>query len=181
MRLTITGRSQGELSANGAAARFHQGVEINRIVRLAVIFGCAVIPMAALFAKVNVSEAPPPPSSPVLLSFGNSQSYRGINTPSPDTRGNYWNSVGASAVNSPLTNAAGEVTTMSLGFDFEPVRTITTVLLERLEILCLRHRRGRARQPGRQGSRVSLLRQFGFPHSRAGSDEGLLADLLRIA
>jgi len=90
---------------------------MNRIVRLAVIFGCAVIPLATLFAKVNVSEAPPPPSSPVLLAFGNSQSYRGINTPSPDPRGNYWNSVGAGAVNGPLTNAAGEVTTMGLSFD----------------------------------------------------------------
>lgn len=88
---------------------------MNRIGKLVVNFGCVVIPMAALYAKVNVSEAPPP-SSPVLIAFGNSQSYRGIKMPSPDLRGNFWNSVGAGAINSPLTNAAGEVTTMGLSF-----------------------------------------------------------------
>ena len=96
-----------------------QCVEVNRIVRLAVIFSCAVIPVATLTAKVKVSEAPqpPPPNSTVLIDFGNNQSYRGINTPSPDSRGNFWNSVWSGAVNSPLTNAAGEVTTMRLAFD----------------------------------------------------------------
>jgi hypothetical protein len=89
------------------------------VVRLAVIVGCAIIPMATLSAKVTVSEVPPPPpaSSTVLLDFGNSQSYRGINTPSPDIHGNYWNSVWAGAFNGPLTNAAGGVTTMGLAFD----------------------------------------------------------------
>jgi len=92
---------------------------MNRIGRLVVNFSCAVIAMAALYAKVTVSEAPPPlpPSSTVLIAFGNNQSYRGINMPSPDLRGNFWNSVGAGAVNAPLKNAAGEVTTMGLGFD----------------------------------------------------------------
>ena len=93
---------------------------MNRILRLAVIFSCGIMPMATLSAKVMVSEAPPPlpPNSTVLLAFGNSQSYRGINMPSPDLRGNFWNSVGAGAFNSPLKNAAGEVTTLGLGFDF---------------------------------------------------------------
>jgi hypothetical protein len=93
-------------------------VEVNRIVRLAVIIGCAVIPMATLSAKVTVSEVPPPPppSSTVLISFGNNQSYRGANMPSPDLHGFFWNSVWAGAFNSPLTNAAGGVTTMGLGF-----------------------------------------------------------------
>src|SRR5580698_4968744 len=90
---------------------------MNRIGKLVVNLGCVVIPMAALYAKVNISEAPPP-SSPVLIAFGNSQSYRGINLPSPDLRGNFWNSVGAGAINSPLTNAAGEVTTMGLSFQY---------------------------------------------------------------
>jgi hypothetical protein len=94
-------------------------VEVNRIVRLAVIAGCAVIPMATLSGKVTVSETPPPPppSSTILVSFGNNRSYRGINTPSPDIHGNFWNSVSAGTLNSPLMNAAGGVTTMGLNFD----------------------------------------------------------------
>jgi hypothetical protein len=94
-------------------------VKVNRIIRLAIIVGCAVIPMATLSGKVTVSEtpAPPPPSSIILLDFGNNHSYRGANTPSPDIHGNFWNSVWAGAPNSPLTNAAGGVTTMSLAFD----------------------------------------------------------------
>ena len=92
---------------------------MNRIVRLTVIVGCAVIPMATLSGKVTVSETPPPPplSSTVLVNFGNNHSYRGADTPSPDIHGNFWNSVWAGAPNSPLTNAAGGVTTMSLAFD----------------------------------------------------------------
>jgi hypothetical protein len=91
---------------------------MNRIVRRAVIVSCAVIPMATVSGKVTVSEAPPPPppSSTVLLDFGNNQSYRGTNTPSPDIRGNFWNSVWADAIGSPLTNTAGGVTTMGLSF-----------------------------------------------------------------
>jgi hypothetical protein len=93
---------------------------MNRIVRLAVIVSWAAIPLAPLSARVMVSEVPPPPppGSTVLLDFGDSRSYRGVNTPSPDIRGNFWNSVGAGAFNSPLTNAAGAVTTMSLEFGF---------------------------------------------------------------
>jgi hypothetical protein len=91
---------------------------MNRIVKMAVIFSGAVIPVATLSAKVAVSETPPPapPSTTVLLDFGNNQSYRGTNTPSPDIRGNFWNSVWAGGFNGPLTNAAGGVTTMGLGF-----------------------------------------------------------------
>jgi hypothetical protein len=94
-------------------------VDVNRIVRLAVIVSCAAISMATLSGKVTVSETPPapPPSSTVLLDFGNNQSYRGTNTPSPDIHGNFRNSVWAGALNGPLTNAAGGVTTMGLGFD----------------------------------------------------------------
>ena len=91
---------------------------MNRIVRVAVVFGGAVIPLATLTARVMVSEVPQPPSpsGTVLVDFGNSQSYRGVDTPSPDGRGNYWNSVWSGAVNGPLTNAAGGVTTMGLAF-----------------------------------------------------------------
>src|SRR5437867_7203208 len=88
---------------------------MKRIIKLAVMFGCAVIPMATLSAKVTVLEAPPP-SSPVLIDFGNSQSYRGASTPSPDSLGHYWNSVSDGGLNSPLTNAAGGATTMGLSF-----------------------------------------------------------------
>jgi hypothetical protein len=92
---------------------------MNRIVGLALIIGCAVVPVVTLFGRVMVSEAPapPPPSSIILLDFGNNRSYRGVDTPSPDIHGNFWNSVWAGAPNSPLTNAAGSVTTMSLAFD----------------------------------------------------------------
>src|ERR1035441_647363 len=89
-----------EILVNGITAKFQQGVEMNRIVRLAVIFGCAVIPMATVSAKVKVSEVTPP-SNTILLDFGNNQSYRGANTPSPDRKGNFWNSVWAGALTSP--------------------------------------------------------------------------------
>jgi hypothetical protein len=87
-----------------------------RIVRLAIIYSCAVIPLVTLSGKVTVSETPPL-SSTILIGFGNNQSYRGINMSSPDIHGNFWNSVSAGALNRPLTNAAGGVTTMGLGFD----------------------------------------------------------------
>jgi hypothetical protein len=44
-----------------ATGKFHQSVEMNRIIRPVVIFGCVVIPMATLFAKVSILEVPPPP------------------------------------------------------------------------------------------------------------------------
>jgi hypothetical protein len=88
---------------------------MNRIVRLAVILNYAVIQITTLSARVTVSEVPSP-SRTILLDFGNNQSYRGANTPSPDRQGNYWNSVWAGAFNGPLTNAAGGVTTLGLGF-----------------------------------------------------------------
>jgi hypothetical protein len=44
-----------------ATGRFHRGLGMNRIIRLAVIFSCVVIPMATLSAKVSVSDAPASP------------------------------------------------------------------------------------------------------------------------
>jgi hypothetical protein len=112
----IAGRYQmgnlGQRHNSQISSRF----EMNRIVRLAVIFSCAVIPVATVSAKVKVSEVAPP-SGTLLLDFGNNQSYRGVSTPSPDRKGNFWNSVWAGALNSPLTNAAGGVTTLGLAFD----------------------------------------------------------------
>ncbi len=59
-----------EISVDGITAEFHQWWKMNRIVRLAVIFSCAGIPMARVSAKVKVSEVTPP-SNTILLDFGN--------------------------------------------------------------------------------------------------------------
>lgn len=68
--------------------------------------------------STNTPPPPPPPANAtILLDFGNNQSFRSTNTPSPDIRGHYWNSVDNGQFFPVLTNAAGGVTTLAFGFD----------------------------------------------------------------
>src|SRR5206468_3382064 len=77
---------------------------------------CLKITQGAGGGSTNNPSAPPPAST-VLVDFGNNQSFRGTNTPSPDAQGHYWNSVWSGQFYASLTNAAGSPTTMALGFD----------------------------------------------------------------
>jgi len=54
-----------------------------------------------------------------LLDFGDDNSYRGTNTPSPDSQGYYWNNLGINFIGSPLvlTNAGGGATAITFMFD----------------------------------------------------------------
>jgi hypothetical protein len=55
----------------------------------------------------------------MLLDFGDNNSFRGTNTPSPDAQGHYWNNLGVNFIGSPLvlTNAAGASMGISFMFD----------------------------------------------------------------
>jgi hypothetical protein len=52
----------------------------------------------------------------VLIDFGDSASYRGYSAASPDSNGNYWNSIDSTKYWSNLTNSAGTATTINFGF-----------------------------------------------------------------
>jgi hypothetical protein len=54
--------------------------------------------------------------NPVLIDFGNNTSWRGASVTSPDSNGNYWNSVDSTKYWSNLTNSAGTATTINFGF-----------------------------------------------------------------
>ncbi|HTS18527.1 MAG TPA: hypothetical protein VMP11_13215 [Verrucomicrobiae bacterium] len=72
---------------------------------------------------VDLTPYPAPTAPPVnatwLLNFGDANTYRGFNNPSPDTWGHYWNSLDTNYYANPvaLTNAAGAATTMTVMFD----------------------------------------------------------------
>jgi hypothetical protein len=73
--------------------------------------------------STNTVTPPPPVDKTILVDFGNNQSYRGTNTPSPDGLGHYWNSVGGTnnyfftPGSTILTNAAGAATAVQFAFD----------------------------------------------------------------
>jgi hypothetical protein len=81
--------------------------------------------------STNVVVPPPDVNKTILVDFGNNQSYRGTNTPSPDGQGHYWNSLGGtnSSLFTPasivLTNAAGVGTTVQFAFDAAYTNTTT--------------------------------------------------------
>ena len=52
----------------------------------------------------------------ILIDFGNDSSYRGVDTPSPDGNGNYWNSIWSGAYYAGLTDIGGNPTSINLGF-----------------------------------------------------------------
>jgi hypothetical protein len=53
----------------------------------------------------------------VLVDFGNASTFRGVSVPSPDARGNTWNSVSTGQFVPGLLNRAGSATTVAFGFD----------------------------------------------------------------
>lgn len=55
-------------------------------------------------------------STTILLDFGNAVSWRGVDTPSPDLNGNYWNSVWSGAYYPGLVDMNGSATTINFGF-----------------------------------------------------------------
>jgi hypothetical protein len=52
----------------------------------------------------------------VLIDLGNSDSYRGVSTPSPDLNGNYWTSVWSGAFYQDIVGINGSATEIDFGF-----------------------------------------------------------------
>ena len=78
---------------------------------------------------VDLTTYPAPTAPPVnatwLLNFGDANTYRGFNNPSPDSMGHYWNSVDTNYYGTPVvvTNAAGAATAMTVMIDSNPAYT----------------------------------------------------------
>ncbi len=75
--------------------------------------------MSIVDLSTNVFVPPPPANQTMLLDFGDNNSFRGTNSPSPDNQGHYWNNLGNNFIGSPLvlTNAAGAATAITFMFD----------------------------------------------------------------
>ena len=79
--------------------------------------------MSIVDLSTNLFACPAAPvNQTMLLDFGDINSFRGTNSPSPDNQGHYWNNLGTNLIGSPLvlTNAAGGATAVSFMFDFSP-------------------------------------------------------------
>ncbi|MEM7809295.1 MAG: hypothetical protein AAF561_14390 [Planctomycetota bacterium] len=72
------------------------------------------LPLAASATATLVSAAS---ASPVLIDFGNDDSFRGVSTPAPDADGNFWTSVWTGDFYTNLPDADGNATTIDIGFD----------------------------------------------------------------
>jgi len=66
----------------------------------------------ALVAGLAVSAG----AQTVLIDIGNVDSFRGVNTPSPDLNGNYWTSVWSGAFYPNIVDIDGNVTEIDFGF-----------------------------------------------------------------
>src|SRR5712671_7467520 len=98
-------------------------MEIMKTRRGTLGFGLVAVPVLTLvlgFTLTAQCQTNPPLDKTVLIDFGNNLSYRGTNTPSPDIKGHYWNSINSGNFAPVLTNAAGGGTSLALGFDFAP-------------------------------------------------------------
>jgi hypothetical protein len=75
--------------------------------------------MSIVDLSTNAVVLLPPLNQTLLLDFGDNDSYRGTNTPSPDNQGHYWNDLGINLIGNPLvlTNAAGAATAITFMFD----------------------------------------------------------------
>jgi hypothetical protein len=69
------------------------------------------------FATYGSAVGPPSLNETILVDFGNNSSWRGYSTASPDSNGNYWNSVDSSVYWSSLIDISNNMTTVNLGFD----------------------------------------------------------------
>jgi len=69
----------------------------------------------ALFA-VGLGTAGSAAGQTILIDFGNASSWRGITTPSPDSKGHYWTSVWSGAYYPDLLDIDGNPTTVDFGF-----------------------------------------------------------------
>jgi len=74
-----------------------------------------IVVLAVLLAFA-LNAAAPAYSATVLIDMGNAISWRGVNTPSPDGNGNYWNSVWSGAYYPDLIDTNGNATAIDFGF-----------------------------------------------------------------
>jgi hypothetical protein len=74
-----------------------------------------VLVLAVLFA-LGLNRVAPAYAATVLVDLGNTTSWRGVDTPSPDGNGNYWNSVWSGAYYPGLTDIGGNGTSINFGF-----------------------------------------------------------------
>jgi hypothetical protein len=65
---------------------------------------------------IALLAAGPALGTTILLDFGNSISWRGVNVPNPDANGHYWNSVWSGAYYPGLIDINGNVTSINFGF-----------------------------------------------------------------
>lgn len=72
--------------------------------------------MHGAIAALVWAMACPTMADSVLVDFGNSSSYRGADTPSPDVNGNHWNSVWSGAYYGNLVDTSGANSGVALGF-----------------------------------------------------------------
>jgi len=79
---------------------------MNRTVTTSLAAAAATLAFAAAHAR----------AAPVLIDFGNDDSFRGVSTPSPDADGNFWTSVWSGAFYTDLVDADGNATTTDFGF-----------------------------------------------------------------
>ena len=57
-------------------------------------------------------------AEPILVDLGNEFSYRGVTTVSPDSNGNYWNSVWSGAYYPDMVDISGNATEIDFGFTY---------------------------------------------------------------
>ncbi|HEX3601619.1 MAG TPA: PEP-CTERM sorting domain-containing protein [Lacipirellulaceae bacterium] len=76
----------------------------------------------AIVAIIGAGLAASANAETVLVDFGSTNSFRGINVPNPDPNGHYWNSLTPGPFFPGLVDINNAVTTVALGFD-TPVGT----------------------------------------------------------
>ena len=75
-----------------------------------------VVSVLALLFALDLNMIAPAYCETILIDFGNASSYRGVDTPSPDENGNFWNSVWNAAYYSDLIDIDGNATAVDFGF-----------------------------------------------------------------
>lgn len=83
---------------------------VEKVTRLAIV--------AAMTAGLAASAT----AQTVLIDFGGDNSFRGVNVPSPDPNGNFWNSITPGPFLADLIDTGNTATTIDIGFS-TPVGT----------------------------------------------------------